>query len=147
MKFYLDLCCYNRPFDDQTYIKIKLETDAKLFIREAIWLGKYEIAWSYILDYENMENPFEEQREAIKFWKSIAVKDVNENNRVLVLAEEIKEFGVKTKDALHIACAIHAGCDYFLTTDDAIIRKTATFERIKAVNPIEFINAEVRHGK
>ncbi|GHV22705.1 hypothetical protein FACS189494_09900 [Spirochaetia bacterium] len=30
---------------------------------------------------------------------------------------------LKRKDALHIACAIEAGCDYFLTTDGKILNK------------------------
>lgn len=31
MRVYLDNCSFNRPFDDQTQIKISLETEAKLF--------------------------------------------------------------------------------------------------------------------
>jgi len=27
------------------------------------------------------------------------------------------------KDAAHLACAIKAGCDYFITTDDKLIKK------------------------
>ncbi len=29
-RIYFDLCCYNRPFDNQSEIKIRLEADAKL---------------------------------------------------------------------------------------------------------------------
>lgn len=43
MKLYLDNCCFNRPFDDQSRIKIKLETDAKLFIHSKILIKKYEL--------------------------------------------------------------------------------------------------------
>lgn len=53
MKLYLDNCMFNRPFDDQSNIKILLEAEAKLNIRENIRLGHYELVWSYILDYEN----------------------------------------------------------------------------------------------
>jgi len=31
-RLYLDNCCFNRPFDNQKQLKIKLETEAKLFI-------------------------------------------------------------------------------------------------------------------
>jgi len=31
MKIYLDNCSYNRPFDDQSQMKIRLETEAKLY--------------------------------------------------------------------------------------------------------------------
>ena len=29
MRVYLDNCCYNRPFDEQTQLKVRLETEAK----------------------------------------------------------------------------------------------------------------------
>ena len=36
IKVYLDNCTYNRPFDDQKDIRIRLESEAKLFIQEQI---------------------------------------------------------------------------------------------------------------
>lgn len=30
MRVYLDNCCYNRPYDDQTQLRISLESQAKL---------------------------------------------------------------------------------------------------------------------
>ena len=36
IKIYLDNCAYNRPFDDQTQIKIALETEAKRHIQRFI---------------------------------------------------------------------------------------------------------------
>jgi len=34
LRIYLDICTFNRPFDDQNQLKIKLETEAKLFIQQ-----------------------------------------------------------------------------------------------------------------
>ena len=31
MRIYLDNCTFNRPFDDQTHIRIYVESEAKLF--------------------------------------------------------------------------------------------------------------------
>ena len=53
LRIYLDMCTFNRPFDDQNQLKIKLETEAKLFIQQGIVDGHYELVWSYILEYEN----------------------------------------------------------------------------------------------
>ena len=53
MRIYLDNCCFNRPFDDQSQIRIRLESEAKLKIQEEIRSGKIQLIWSYILDYEN----------------------------------------------------------------------------------------------
>ena len=49
------------------------------------------------------------------------------------------KFGVKAKDTLHISCAIEAKCDYFITTDDGILKKYKTGD-IKVCSPVEFIN-------
>ena len=35
-KLYLDNCCFNRPYDDQTQFIIRIETDAKLKIQDSI---------------------------------------------------------------------------------------------------------------
>lgn len=32
MRIYLDNCCFNRPYDDQSHLGIRLESDAKLYI-------------------------------------------------------------------------------------------------------------------
>ena len=41
MKIYLDNCCFNRPFDDQSQIKIHIEAQAKLDIQKNIKQGNY----------------------------------------------------------------------------------------------------------
>ena len=51
MKVYLDNCSFNRPFDDQSSMRIKLETEAKLFVQEKILIGKLQLIWSHILEY------------------------------------------------------------------------------------------------
>ena len=53
MRIYLDNCTFNRPFDDQNQLRIKLETEAKLYIQQGILNGLFELVWSYILEYEN----------------------------------------------------------------------------------------------
>ncbi|OIO17396.1 MAG: PIN domain protein [Ignavibacteria bacterium CG1_02_37_35] len=146
MKLYLDNCSYNRPFDDQRAIKIKIETEAKLFIQERVKAGEHKIVWSYILDFENSANPFEIRREAISLWKDIAEVYVYENAEILTFAKDIARLTIKSKDALHIACAIYAKCDYFITTDDLVIKKMTNNDTIKVVNPFDFIKREVRDG-
>lgn len=65
MRIYLDNCCYNRPYDDQTQLRISLESQAKLHIQEMIKDGKLELAASYMLTCENSRNRFEVKRAAI----------------------------------------------------------------------------------
>jgi len=78
------------------------------------------LVWLYILDYENSFNPFEERKVVIQKWKNKATQDVVENKQILETAHELASLGIKSKDALHIACAVESNCDYFLTTDDKV---------------------------
>lgn len=139
MKIYLDNCCYNRPFDDQNQIKIHLETQAKLYIQAQIREGIYELVWSYILDYENGKNPYEERRLAIAPWKTIASFCIlEETEEILLTAESLTSKGIKTYDALHISCAMAAHCEYYITTDKKLLNAQVT--GIKIVSPIAFVN-------
>lgn len=113
MRIYLDNCCFNRPFDNQSSIRVKLETDAKLYVQLMIKATKIELAWSYILDYENEANPFLERRGTIEKWKHLASVDILENKIVLDKANEFVSLGLKAKDSLHLACAVETNCDYF----------------------------------
>ena len=55
------------------------------------------------------------------------------------LANEGCHKGIKKFDALHLACALHSKVDYFLTTDDGILRKSLVIEDIRVIDPIGFI--------
>ncbi len=139
MKIYLDNCCYNRPFDDQTQIKIHLEAQAKLYIQAKIKEGVYDLVWSYILDYENGKNPYEEKRLAIAPWKTIATSCIAEETEdILLFAESLALKGIKSYDALHISCAVAAHCEYYLTTDKKLLN--TPIPEIRIVSPIAFLN-------
>ena len=49
---YLDNCCFNRPFDDQSSFSIFLETQAKLMIQSLVKDNTLSLIWSFILDFE-----------------------------------------------------------------------------------------------
>ncbi len=140
MKIYLDNCCYNRPFDDQTQLKIQLETLAKLQIQKDIRDGKYDLVWSYVLDYENSLNPFEEKRLSIEPWRNIAKTNITETEEILDFAEKLRRSGIKTYDALHISCAVYAGCEFFLTTDRKLLNHSV--DRIMIEDPVRFISEQ-----
>ena len=139
MKIYLDYCCFNRPFDDQSQLRIRLESEAKLQIQEDIRLGSYNLVWSYILDYENSKNPLRERREQIAKWRKYSKTDIDEGDEILKIAAIVKLKGIKKVDSLHIACAIKSSADYFLTTDDGILKKTTLIQNLKITDPIGFI--------
>ena len=139
MRIYLDNCCLNRPFDDQSHVGIRLESEAKLCIQEQIRTGRLEIVWSYMLDFENAANPFEERQSAIRDWKSLAVADIVETPALLQTARRMLATGLKPKDALHLACAIAAACDYFVTTDHGILKRVRDVPNIVIASPITLV--------
>jgi len=139
MKIYLDNCCFNRPFDDQSQLRILLESEAKLKIQENIRSGTYKLIWSYILDYENSNNPFLERREQILKWRSYSEHDIEEDDDIIKTAASMETRGIKKLDALHLACAIKANADIFLTTDDGVLKKAGKIDNILITDPIEFI--------
>lgn len=139
MRIYLDNCCFNRPFDDQTQIRIRLESEAKLKIQDDILAGKFELVWSYILEAENSANPFEERKKPIRDWEQNAIINIKANTAILINARKLSNLGLRNKDTLHISCAISAGSNYFLTTDDQILNKGKSIADIIVTDPINFI--------
>ena len=139
MRVYLDNCMFNRPFDDQSHIRIRLEAEAKLYIQQQIRERRVELLWSYILEFENAQNPYQERQHAIHSWKALAIADIEETPSLLDTARSLLAQGIKTKDALHVACAVEGHADYFLSTDDKLLKKLQTIKVISALNPMDYI--------
>lgn len=137
MKLYLDNCCFNRPFDDQTQLRVNLESQAKLAVQAMILNKEHTLVWSYMLEYENAQNPYELRKDSIIKWKDLAEIRIEESESILTNAEKLVAIGLKPKDAIHVACAAEAGCDYFLTTDRGILKKK--IDLVKVLNPLDFI--------
>ena len=139
-KIYMDMCCFNRPYDDQQQTRIHLESLSKLHLQQMITTGELDFVWSYVLEYENSKNPFQLRKETIRKFSYRCVQYVDESHAdyVIKTAKDIIESGVKDKDALHVACALLASCDYFLTTDDRLLKYSTN--QIKIINPMQFIN-------
>ena len=137
---YLDNCCYNRPYDDQAQLRIELETKAKLHVQQQIAENEISLVSSVIIEYENNDNPYELRKHVISDFLQHASDYVDKSDDVVAIANEICSKGIKTKDASHLACAIYAECDYFLTTDDKLLKFKD--DRIKTINPVDFIMLE-----
>ena len=136
-RLYLDNCCFNRPYDDQTNLNIRLEAEAKIFIQNEILENNFELAWSFMMDYEISANPFHDRQLVFLKWKNIAIVDIDPTERILIRGREIMQKNINQKDAIHIACATKAECEYFLTTDRKILNKTVP--KIILINPLDFI--------
>lgn len=123
-KKYLDVCSLCRPFDNQDYARISLETDAVNLILSGVRNSKYRL----------MKSP-------VHFSEIYAIKDIFERNELLRLleyygesfnpdqsskkilktrTEELisKQFGVA--DAAHVAFSEYYG-SVFITCDDKLL--------------------------
>ncbi len=140
MRIYLDTCSYNRPYDDQSQMRICLETQAKLHIQDCIRQGKLELVTSYVLEYENDANRSPQKRMAIKTFMEEHASFYVSNRQEPEIDERaaaIMETGIKEKDAYHVACAMQANCSYFITTDDRLLKYAPG--QLQLVTPGEFI--------
>jgi predicted nucleic acid-binding protein len=118
-------------------MKIRLETEAKLHIQSCIREHIYSLCWSFVLNYENSKNPFEDKRNAIILWRTIASDFCLSSEAILLQSKELMKLGIRELDSLHIACAMGRNCDYFITTDKGILSKNV--EGIRIINPIDFV--------
>ena len=109
MRVYLDNCSYNCPYDDQSQMRIHLETQAKLHIQDIIRAGEIELVTSYVLDFENSNNRSIQKMMAIeKFMKEYATVYVSNKNEkdISNLAKAIMETGIKEKVLVNICVGI-----------------------------------------
>ncbi len=139
MRIYLDNCCYNRPFDDQESLPIRLESEAKMMIQSKIKNGELELVWSFILEFENDANPDEEIKLRISKWKDLAIQIQLGTNTIMNKSKKFRKLGLSEFDSIHLACAIESKSKYFITTDKGILKKRNHFSEIKIINPTEFI--------
>ncbi|MHC6204077.1 PIN domain-containing protein [Breznakiellaceae bacterium SP9] len=139
MKIYLDNCAYNRPYDDQTQIRIAIEAQAKLHIQRLVIEKKLDLVVSYISRFENNANPYASKRNLIDSFFQNAALYIDSSHSVSVdsRAAGIMEHTIKTNDALHLSAAIEAGCDCFITTDDGILRYES--KEITICSPVTFL--------
>jgi predicted nucleic acid-binding protein len=101
------------------------------------------LAFSYISRYENGNSPYFKNKIAIErfFENAVTYIDVDKAGIIEKRANGIIKYGIRAKDALHISCAIEAKCDYFITTDDGILKKYRAND-IHVCSPIQFITIE-----
>lgn len=144
-RLYLDMNIYNRPFDDQSQVRIRLETIAIHAILKAIKERRMYLIWSFMLEFENSLNPYEDIRLEIEMASSLASEDINMTKDILAEAKNLESKGIKPRDAIHLACAIKGKADCFLTCDDKLIKKAKFMQdEIVIISPIDFIRLEVK---
>jgi predicted nucleic acid-binding protein len=122
-RVYLDVCALCRPFDDQTQMRIRLETEAVQLILSYVRSGELLLIVSPAHDIEisAMDDAVERER-LLSTLNEIGHRAVFDMHRVRRRAEEWTEQGLGPAGAAHLAFAEAAQAS-FVTCDDRLLRQ------------------------
>ena len=143
MRIYLDVCCFNRPFDDQTQDRIHLESETVRAILNRCQSGEWKLVGSEIVDFENSKIPDDDRRQKVSILTGITESKLLLDAKIKARAVELHKLGFKPFDALHIACAERGNADVLLTTDDTVVQKALQLQKdilkVRIVNPLKWL--------
>lgn len=138
----MDVCCWNRPFDDQTQTRVHLEAEAVLAIVLGIEQGHCQLLHGEVVDLEIANASDVERRERLQTLIPRHHHYIRCNEAISTRASELERRGFAGIDALHLACAESAGANIFLTTDDQLLRRAARlsgFLQVRVANPLAWM--------
>ena len=136
----------NRPFDDQSQNRIRLEAEAILIIINRMYTGEWKWIGSEVLVTELENTPDIEKRSYLTELSIGVHTTIMIAKNDIMRANELEQLGFKSFDAMHIACAERSTADVLLTTDDRLLKK-ADKERdnlkIKIANPLSWLMEKI----
>ena len=140
---YLDVCALCRPYDDQSYTRIHLETTAVQLILRAIEAGDYELVYSPVHEKEISAISNDQERiDLLYLLKEIGVKISPSGLKGRQRAEHLVDAGFGLADAAHVAYAELAGA-VFISCDDKLIKKCDNLKiNLWATSPVMFCDKE-----
>jgi predicted nucleic acid-binding protein len=138
---YLDYNCFQRGFDDPRQVKIQIEALACEEIFRKAEEKSIKLIWSFMHEDENILCPFLERKLAVYRLSTLCSARVGPDKKIYIITKDFqKRANLTAKDAIHLACAYYAKCEYFLTCDDDLIRRAKRLNlEIKIMNPVEYI--------
>jgi predicted nucleic acid-binding protein len=122
MKVYLDVSCLNRPFDDQSQVRIRLEAEAATAILEKCERGEWQQVSSMMAKIEIDAITDAERRTRVQLLLPRPKVMLELTNGVYARAADLEKLGFKPADAVHVAAAEALGADVFLSCDDRLVK-------------------------
>ena len=126
MRVYFDCCCLQRPLDDQTQPRIRVESEVVIALLNAVQAGDIILLNSEALEYEVGRIPHDLRRNEVFAVLALAKERIELTDATEVLAESLEKYGIRPMDAVHLALASTAKADFFTTCDDKFLRKAQT---------------------
>ena len=145
-KIYLDTCCLNRPFDDQTQTRIRLETEAILVIFSQIETGEWDWVGSDVLQDEVEQIPDTQKLSRVSLLLDFIEENIEIGEKEIGRAKLLEKKGFHLFDALHIASAESAKADIFLSTDDQLIKLAKHLSKelkVRVENPLVWVTENI----
>jgi len=142
-RLYLDVCCLNRPFDDQSQDRIRLEAGAVEIVLRHIQDGMHEWIASDAVEYEVMQTRDPDRRRRILELVDYADDSVSPDEDDFSRSRQLCDMGFREMDSLHVACAERAACGVLLTTDDRMLRaaeRNRDALQVRVANPLTWLN-------
>jgi len=139
---YLDACCLNRPFDDQSQPRIRLEAEAIILVLARFQSGVWKWIGSEVLNYELEQMPDLQRRQRMKLMTGYIQNSVILEASIVNRGQHLETLGFHAFDALHLACAESANTDVFLTTDDKLLRRATRLSQqlnVVVMSPVTWI--------
>jgi hypothetical protein len=147
MRLYIDLSCFNRPFDDQGQERIRRETEAVLAILRRIIEGKDTLVWSWGLNFENDKHPKQDRRDEIALWERRSERSVALAPKLEERTRQIAQQGLQALDAAHLASAEAGEAEVMLTCDDVILRRGSRLGlALRVLNPVAYLKEVIGNG-
>jgi len=142
-KIYLDVCALCRPYDDQSYMRINLETIAVQLIFSAIDQNMYDLVYSPVHVKEISAISDQVERFELYHLLQQTGKFFNlDKVQVRKRAEKLVSAGLGPADAAHLVFAETAGAA-FITCDDKLRKKCRALDlAIWTGNPVAFCDKE-----
>ena len=142
-KIYLDVCALCRPYDDQSYTRIHLETTAVHLILRAVELGNYKLVYSTVHEKEISAITNDQERiDLLYLLKQIGSKISHCGTKGRRRAEHLVNSGLGVADAAHITYAEFAEA-IFISCDDKLIKKCNSLDiSVLTTNPLKFCDME-----
>jgi hypothetical protein len=141
MRIYLDMCSIQRPMDDHSQPRVRLEAEAVLGILALCETGEADLLDSDALRFETERNPHAIRRSFVEEALAGAAEGVSATGVIEQRARGYIQLGMKPLDALHLASAVEGSAAYFCTCDDRLLRRAREPDTgaTRPVSPLELI--------
>jgi predicted nucleic acid-binding protein len=149
MRIYLNTSALNRPLDDLSSERVRVEAEAMVALLAAIEDGFVEWVGSEYLEFEIGQDPDGERVNRVRSLLALVRTRVPISEAVANRARAIERIGLRGIDALHVAAAEAGQADLLVTTDDRMLRRAARAALplpVRLVTPLEAMALLPRRG-